>query len=180
MSSDATPEPTPNLPALIEKFEMVPLLDLAEDRTKRNVISTNFGNVGPRAAAFITQALANQALDLEGVGSNVFPTRYYLAHVTEYIDDDGEMIPMVRVVLIGPQMETLAFVSEGAIRSLDLIRSLCGDGPWNPPLPLSVVQVKTRRNRKTYRLVVGGTFDDPPKPTLHSSGDEPKGKRGRD
>lgn len=178
MSEPENKEPATNLPAVIEKFEMVPLLDLADDRSKRNVISTNFGNVGPRAAAFITQALANESLDLEGVGSNVFPTRYYLAHVTDYVDDDGEVIPMVRVVLIGPQMETLSFVSEGAIRSLDLIRSLCGDGPWSPPLPISVVQVKTRRNRRTYRLVVGGSIDDTSQSAVHSGGDKPKGKGG--
>lgn len=133
-----------------------PLASIANGKVDPNMWSTNFSGQGPQAAAFITQALAKEGQDIRTVGDKVFPTKYYLAHVAEFIAEDGEVVPMPRVILIGPSGETMPFVSEGAIRSLDLIRTLCGDGPWEPPLNISVVPVKTRRGFFTYRLVLGG------------------------
>lgn len=150
----------PNRPiAQVERPQIVPLMDLGSTQATRNTIATNFGEVGPAAAAFITQALAREAKSLDEMGSEVFLTQYYLAHVADLVDERGEVLYLPRVVLIGPELETLAFLSEGAIRSLDLIRSLCGQGPWRPPLPISVVPVTTRRKFRTYRLVLG-TFSN--------------------
>lgn len=174
MSTDVNPDR--QLPVKIETTDLqfVPLMDLGMDKQKKNMISSNFSGQGVQAAAFITQALAKEGVALDEMGDKVFPTKYYLAHVAEFVDEGGEVWPMPRVVLIGPAGETLAFVSEGAIRSLDLIRSLCGDGPWDPPLPISVVQIKTRRSFRTYRLVLGSQPDGDSQGTVHRKRGEPK------
>lgn len=145
-----------NVPAVqIERRTIVPLMDLGTIKANRNLISTNFNGEGYAAAKFITDALASDSLRLDEASNTVFPTRYYLAHVCDYVAEDGEVLTMPRVVLIGPAGETMAFVSEGAIRSLDLIRTLLGDGPWNPPLPIRVQPVPTRHGFRTFRFALG-------------------------
>jgi hypothetical protein len=58
----------------------------------------------------------------------------------------------VRVVLIDPTGDTLSFVSVGVVNSLDLIRALRGDGPFEPALPIVVVQIKTGVGRQILKL----------------------------
>lgn len=58
----------------------------------------------------------------------------------------------VRVVLIDPQGDTLAFASAGIVTSLDLIRALKGDGPYDPPLPVVVVRISTNGGRQILKL----------------------------
>lgn len=150
-----------------------PLAGLKPTEIDPNQFQTNFTGRGPEAARFITQALAKEGIRLDESGSVVFACKYYLAHVAEFVDERGEVIPMPRVVLIGPAGEVLQFVSEGAIKSLDIIRSLCGDGPWAPPLPISVIKVRTRRGFFTYRLALGESTNGDPESGLSSVGPEP-------
>lgn len=155
MSEEQKPAESRTAVVRMPELQFRPLAGLRPTEIDPNQFQTNFAGRGPEAARFITQALAKEGLRLDECGSTVFMTKYYLAHVAEFVDVDGEVIPMPRVVLIGPAGEVLQFVSEGAIKSLDVIRSLCGDGPWAPPLPISVVKVRTRRGFFTYRLALG-------------------------
>lgn len=61
-------------------------------------------------------------------------------------------IETVRVVLIDPEGETLGFVSAGVLTSLDLIRTLLGDGPFDPPVPITVVRIQTGGGRQILKL----------------------------
>lgn len=63
-----------------------------------------------------------------------------------------ELNPAVRIVFFDDEGETLVFVSVGVAMDLDLIRTLRGDGPYNPPIPVTVSAVKTRNGFKTLRL----------------------------
>lgn len=67
-------------------------------------------------------------------------------------DETGEELPALRVVLIGAGEETMSFVSTGIAASLDLIRTLRGDGPYEPEIPVIVVPVKTRHGFNTLKL----------------------------
>lgn len=65
----------------------------------------------------------------------------------------GGEVPAVRTVLFDPEFETLAFVSEGALASLDMIRTRKGDGPYDPPIPVVVKEVKTRAGWRIYKII---------------------------
>jgi hypothetical protein len=60
----------------------------------------------------------------------------------------------VRVVLISPDRETLPFTSQGVVSSLDLVRTLKGDGPYDPPINVSVRPQRTSGGFTLYRLRV--------------------------
>lgn len=156
MSAEEKPvEPQAGLPA-VRNDGFLPIMTLKSESWDSSKFITNFSGQGVKAAEFITQALAKDGHDIRTFGDRTFPAKYYLAHVADFVAPDGEILPMPRMVLIAPDGQTLSFVSEGAIRSMDLIRSLCGDDPWDPPLQISVVPRKTRRGFFTYRLVLGG------------------------
>lgn len=59
----------------------------------------------------------------------------------------------VRVILIDPEGETLSFVSAGVVGSLDMIRTLVGDGPFDPPLPVTVRRIETGAGRQILKLM---------------------------
>lgn len=65
----------------------------------------------------------------------------------------GDPQPAVRVVLMSPGGKMMAATSMGVVLSLDLIRTFRGDGPYDPPIPVRVVETKTRRGFRLYRLV---------------------------
>lgn len=67
-------------------------------------------------------------------------------------EETSEASPHARVILIDPNGETLSFVSLGVLASLDLIRSLRGDGPYDPPIPVLVTEAKTRHGFRVYKL----------------------------
>lgn len=69
----------------------------------------------------------------------------------------------VRVTLIDPDGETLAFVSMGVALSLDTIRTLRGDGPYEPPIPITVTETKTRMGRRLWKLRIAIGVAKPPK-----------------
>lgn len=165
--------------ARTEPDAFFPLMRLKSESVDMGSLITNFAGAGPKAAEFLTQALAKDSHDIRMMGSKTFPTKYYLAHVAEFVAEDGEIIPMPRVVLIAPDGQTLSFVSEGGIRSFDLIRSLCGNGPWDPPLQISVVPRKTRRGFYTYRLCLGAIKDENQAPDVPSERNEPQGQKRR-
>ena len=67
-------------------------------------------------------------------------------------ENSGESIDHVRTVLIDKDGETLSFVSMGVLGSLDLIRALRGDGPYDPPIPIVVTEATTRNKFRVWKL----------------------------
>lgn len=89
--------------------------------------------------------------DLKGA---VFFVKDYFVHEIQMEDDDGEMKTQRRTVLINPDGETLAFVSEGVAMGLSNLISLYGPGPWSPPLPVRAKNSKTRKGYNTINLQI--------------------------
>jgi hypothetical protein len=58
----------------------------------------------------------------------------------------------VKIWLIDPEGDTLSFTSEGVLGSLDMIRALRGDGPFDPPIKTTVVPIKTDETRTMFKL----------------------------
>lgn len=92
--------------------------------------------------------------------------------VTLTKQDGGEVISLPRVSLATAEGLTVAFCSMGAYESLRFILSIYGQGPWEPPLPVRVLQVSTRSGFRTYELLVEEA-DAPAGPSARK-----EGKRG--
>jgi hypothetical protein len=56
------------------------------------------------------------------------------------------------VVLVSADFKTLAFTSAGIVDSLDLIRAVKGEGPYDPAVGVTVHPVSTRSGRQMLRL----------------------------
>lgn len=67
-------------------------------------------------------------------------------------EETGAPATCVRITLIDPTFATLHFVSNGITESLDMIRSLRGDGPYEPPLPVVFSEISTKPPRKMLRM----------------------------
>jgi hypothetical protein len=80
--------------------------------------------------------------------------RNFYAHRLELVDPKtGEMSDVVRCVIIGPDKIPYAFISDGIARDLGAIISVFGLNEYEPPIPVTVQPVKTRRGYKVFRLI---------------------------
>jgi hypothetical protein len=66
--------------------------------------------------------------------------------------EDRDASEQIRVVLINTDGDTLSFVSQGVVTSLDLIRALLGDGPFDPPVPVTFENIKTTAGRSILKI----------------------------
>ena len=76
--------------------------------------------------------------------------------VTITDEKTGASVDCVRTVLISPDGRTAAFVSDGIVSSLGNVIQVFGEPTWTKPLLMQVVQVNTRKGRRTYNLRVVG------------------------
>lgn len=82
-----------------------------------------------------------------------FPVKHWSAKpITLKSDDTGEMFRAVRLVLISPDGDTVSFASQGALKSWDLVRTVRGDGPYDPPLKIAMSKVNLGGKKFTWRL----------------------------
>lgn len=89
-----------------------------------------------------------------------FPIVNWAAKRVNLTDPEtGEVTAHIRVTLIDGAGTTLSFVSIGIAASLDLIRTLRGDGPYDPPYCVYVKSLKTRRGFRLYRLFPAAESD---------------------
>ena len=86
-----------------------------------------------------------------------FDVEHVLTQAIDVVSEStGEVVPSIRVVLIGPDGTMKGCVSEYAWKSLQSIGSaaLFGPPPWKPPLRLVCVQHTSSRKRKFYNLEI--------------------------
>lgn len=80
-----------------------------------------------------------------------------VAHPIELEDDvTKEKIQAMRVVLLTADGVGYHSVSGGVVSSLQKIIGIVGQAPWNEPLQVSPVEVKTRKGFKTLTLKLQG------------------------
>lgn len=84
-----------------------------------------------------------------------FELAYFWSHRIELSQrEGGEIVNVVRTVLINPQQETVACVSRGITDSLGTLMALRGYGPWNPPVVILFREVATNNKRRVYNFVL--------------------------
>jgi hypothetical protein len=76
-----------------------------------------------------------------------------LAFPVEMTDDEtGELINLLRVVLIDKDGKSYGSVARGVASSIQKIIGVVGQAPWNPAIKISPVEKKTRKGFKTLVL----------------------------
>ena len=129
------------------------LTRLGADEVPVGSMAGNFGRENPDFATLLFAVEEPGTKDKEDHLAAPFEVQYWAAKKTELVSQaTQEMTSSVRLVLISPTMETLAFNSTGAVESWDLVRAIHGDGPYSPPLKVLVHPVKTRTGRTLLRL----------------------------
>jgi hypothetical protein len=133
--------------------QLVPVETYFADASHVNDVVTNLDLRGREG--LIRQMKVTSAVDREGesLSDTPFPIRWWYAHIVEPVDPStGEVQRCIRVVLMSPEGQTTSFTSGGVIDSLDMIRRSLGDGPYDPPLWVRLVRIKTRHKRTIFRL----------------------------
>lgn len=76
--------------------------------------------------------------------------RYWMVHEIQIVKDDGEVVDCLRVVLVTPEGQAIAFVSGVLAKS---VRSIChhyGRSPLNPGLPVVIKQKNIDGGKRCY------------------------------
>ncbi len=80
-----------------------------------------------------------------------------VAHAITLQDENTkEDVEALRVVLVSKDGTAYHAVSQGVVSSIQKIISIVGPAPWNEPLEIVPVEVKTRKNFKTLTLKLQG------------------------
>lgn len=104
-----------------------------------------------RMSAFATAGQTKAKEDAFGV---TIPVKWIYCHMVQIRDvETGEISDGVRTVLMTPDKECYAFASDGIAQSVADIFRTFGFKPFDPPLELKVLPIKTRAGWQTLKLV---------------------------
>ena len=73
-----------------------------------------------------------------------------IAHTVEMADEQGNMIPQTRVILIDDKGKPYGATSTGMMSALKMIFPIVGMPPYAKPLPLKIVE---KTGRRGYRFL---------------------------
>ena len=97
---------------------------------------------------------AVETLSYDDVKDGKFSVRHFIAQSIRIAGNDpGEVIDGLRCVLIPPDGKAVAFVSAGIARDLAGLIQTFGMGPYEPAIEVQVIEVRTRKGFRTYRLI---------------------------
>lgn len=151
--SDLLKPTNPGTAVILTSTVQTPTVDLAKPSAPVGSRVQNFGPDHPKFADWLFLAEEPGTKEPEQFYEQPFKMVAFVAKKVELEDPDTkETFGAVRLVLIDTDGETLSFCSVGAVSSLDLIRAICGDGPWEHGLPIVCRREKTRAGRNIWRL----------------------------
>lgn len=134
------------------------LSQMAADSVPVGTMAGNFSAADPNFATLLFAVDEPATEDKADHMTTPFLVRHWAAKKTELISErSGEATTAIRLVLVSPEGKTLAFTSAGAVDSWDLVRAVKGEGPYNPPLGVTVHPVTTRSGRTMLRLRLAPT-----------------------
>jgi hypothetical protein len=129
------------------------LSQLSADSVPVGSMAGNFNSQSPEFAALLFAVDEPATEDKADYMTKPFPVKWWAAKKTELVAErSGEVTAAVRVVLVSADLKTLAFTSAGIVDSLDLIRAVKGEGPYDPAVGVTVHPVSTRSGRQMLRL----------------------------
>lgn len=116
----------------------------------------------------ILKALGNSDYTLKNVADKkIIMVTDILAHGIELISEESGLPEQAdRIVMIMEDGQTLSGCSKGFKSSVTNLMAIYGHPPFNPPLPVIVCAVETRKGRGTFNLGIAG--DDNTLPRIGS------------
>ena len=97
----------------------------------------------------LMQGQAEQLADHIGETISV---QHILAHSVETVTDQGEVVGLLRIVIVAPDGTAYATTAAGIRESIRLLARFYGLPPWTDGLRVKIESIKTRRGFKTFRL----------------------------
>lgn len=76
-----------------------------------------------------------------------------LLHPIQVTDQSGEVIDLIRAVMIDPAGKCVASSSTGIVNSLRTACQIFGRPPWDPGLRFTVIQISTKSKNRMYKLM---------------------------
>lgn len=105
--------------------------------------------------ALIFNAISNTDESLsDHIGETLKITDVIAHQVDMFSDAEGANVKMTRVILIDENGKTYGCVSTGIMSALKLIFPIVGMPPYNPPIPLKVIQKTGRKGYKFLSVAV--------------------------
>ena len=123
------------------------------DREQSRVL-TNFNGTSRENFAFRMKCINASGGGDSAVGQ-IIDVRHWLIHEVEFTNEEtGEAVKTLRTVLVKPDGDAVAFVSQGVAGGIRQIHSEFGLEPLDPPLRCRVEQRSTSKKRRVYVLIV--------------------------
>jgi hypothetical protein len=141
------------LPVSVIKTGQQPLSEMmrlaADLERNANCFSTNLP-VGDNLGLSLQMKLTGPAdLRSEDAIGTVFQLAFWMVRPAEFVNSEtGEVTNGVRVTLADAAGKTISAASIGVYDSLCRLVSFAGPGPWTPPIPIMLREVRTRQGRK--------------------------------
>jgi len=115
---------------------------------------TNFEGTPQQRFEFLSKVMGAGAKSLTDSLQDAIDVRTWYAHRVELENKQtGEMNEVIRIAIVNDGGEAYTAVSDGLVNSLDMLRQVFGEGPYNGEVVVKVQQVKTSNGFKTYNLV---------------------------
>lgn len=157
--------PDPKAADPLQETQSLVSTEGTEESTRQELISQVMGDIAaPTIHNFQgnnleiwKQVAAIGAADCRGfddVQESGIQIHQFYVHQVQFVDEKtGEVTEGIRTVLIPKVGPPFACVSDGIARDLAGIIRNFGFGPYDPPISVVPVAIKTRKGRRTYRLV---------------------------
>lgn len=130
------------------------LVMVADPSPSAPSLALNFDPRSPLGAKILLGAQGVADETPETIGEKPFPLAYWLVKRVLRTDEaTGEIKASARTTLVTADGVRFACESLGVLESLDLIRQIYGDGPYDPPIRVRVERSKTGQGRRYYYLV---------------------------
>lgn len=144
-----------NLPARSEEYGGVKALWVPLDSKNGFCVETTLPTDDPIQRAAVLAVVEGQDVKGESlIGAKLF-IGHYVIHPIELVNEEtGESVQAARTLLLQPEGPPVSFVSTGVLKSIARISWATGRmPPFDPPVPVKLVQQSTGRGRRTYKLV---------------------------
>lgn len=154
----------------VDGQDIIPQLD---PTTRQPRIWTSIDRKDDSGKALYLKCKGNADRDPAWMEQNMFSIQHVLLqHILLTNKETGEINPATRTVLIDPNGQTVAFVSDGIVEAIvDLCSpDMYGKPPWSPPLRMKLKVFLTASKRRRYDLipaipgVIRGSEDESEKP----------------
>jgi len=122
-----------------------------EDRRR---VFTNLDMTSDLGKAIVISCFSGADLPNDELQKKTFYLQNFLMHTAYMANEDGEKVEVKRCVLIDKDGQTTSFCSDGIISGIGNLVQVYGMGPWEPAIPVKVVERKTRKGFKVKNLVV--------------------------